>query len=314
VALSSTNDLKLSYEHTPNQGEITMAGASNSKSRLRPNPGDAITFTNSYIIDLDSDGDGDYEYSSIQAVGGSLVSLNQNRAPQAVITASTDGISPMYRDSYEHPVFSFKDTVFLYSDGTNDIDGDVIEWKWTIEESPDNSFSAFGDEFQYIDTDDTASSTQFTPDQPGRYKISLRATDPDGSGQSTIAFIEIDVPNKAPLVEWSYIDGGSALALNDADIISLNIVATDTDGSTHDYYHGLKVEVQLIEKPANSQGSLTTEIGDTGPIEYSSALVGVTSTSDSSFIPDVVGTYRIQIRASDAYNGVTEEIIVVEIF
>lgn len=314
VSLSSTSDLKLSFQDTPDQGEISMVGASNSKARLYPNPTYANSFNNyGYIMDLDSNGDGDYEYSSIQTVGDSLVSLNQNKAPQAVITASTDGISPFYNDSYEHPVFNFRDTIFLFSDGTNDVDGDEIEFKWTIEESADNSYATFGDYWHTIDTDDTASSTQFIPDQPGLYKISLRATDPEGSGLSTLAFIEIDVSNKAPVVEWSYATGGSNITLNEAGLISLSIDVTDTDASTHDINQGVQVEVELIEKPTNSQVSLTTQIGDTGPIDFSSALVGVISSSTSSFAPDVVGTYRIKIRATDTYGEVTQEIILIEI-
>jgi hypothetical protein len=78
---------------------------------------------------------------------------------------------------------SVGETVYLDGGGSVDPDGEIREYSWSIR-------TPSGDRITPADPE--AATTQFVPEEPGRYHVQLTVTDDDGRTQSDTLFVDVD--------------------------------------------------------------------------------------------------------------------------
>ena len=81
-------------------------------------------------------------------------------------------------------------TVYLDGGGSLDPDGEIVEYRWSIE-------TPRGETIHPENPD--AVTTQFVPDETGRYAVQLTVTGDDGQSQSDTLYVDVEEANdRAP--------------------------------------------------------------------------------------------------------------------
>ena len=295
ISLSGTDDLSFEHpeDYTPLFGSIYLDGASDSQARIR-----STEYYMQTNIDLDQDGDGSFEASSIQYLAeDTLVELTDNLPPIAVLEASDIVDFYYYYDTA--PEILNGDTAYLFGENSSDPEGDTLTYKWTIESAPEGSTASFTE-------DRTSKNNTFTPDIQGLYKISLKVTDALGSGESDIATFDIDTSNRPPSISWPYDDPEVAtepVTLGYQQYYYFETTDLDTPFVSGQDENDLIHSYELVEAPALSQALLTLDSfyeSERYPAEYNDD--GVVYSGGLTITPDVPGTYKIKLTATD-YQG-----------
>lgn len=304
---SGSDDLVLSSEATPQSGHIMLLGASASQARISQ-PSDEQVGYGVFRVDLDEDGDGFFESKALESItSGSSLGFSANQSPTAVLQASEyDYFFPGSGDT-SHPVIYQGDTVYLFGSQSVDPDGDVITYQWTVESAPAGSTALFLEA-------DTSVDNIFIPDIAGVYKISLKVTDTNGSGTSSLAFFDFDTTNIAPEISFPesfyYADDPQINAPFEAGYelwIAVDIVDTDTTASSD---RSITYSYELIEKPTGSNGSVRDTIYYDGNTLSGS---GQKFTGLLQLTTDLAGTYKISLTATDHGGLTSTETIVVDV-
>jgi hypothetical protein len=165
--------------------------------------------------------------------------------------------------------------VEVSAEGTIDPNGDELDYSWAVTSGPDGAAPVFDDPNTEV--------TAFTPDLPGIYRVSMRATDSTASCTVDFAVTAIDTtPNLPPVC-----DAGGDLLLELGDTAILDGSATaDPDEDE------LSFQWLVYEGP----GSATPDIDSA-----TSAI--------ARFTPDVAGVYTLSFTASDEEESCSEWIV-----
>jgi hypothetical protein len=165
--------------------------------------------------------------------------------------------------------------VRLDAGSSTDPDGDTITYQWSVEARPAGSIAAL--------SASTGAVIDFRPDAMGDYTIQVRATDSKGGASTASVTVRVDnrSPNSALLITPSFTPSTTnappqSITLG-ASIVLDGSVARDPDGDA------VSIQWALTQRPAGSAAS----------------LVDVAAQS-RRLVPDVLGTYRVQVTMQDA--------------
>ena len=282
--------------YIPYKGNLYLNGASQSSARV-PENDYQLDSEFSYRLDLDQDGDGGYELISIQdraTLEGESFTINE--PPIANIrakryTEDTSGF-PYSTDTY----YIFGETVYLYAHAyDNDNDDSTLSYAWTVEESP------LGSSAEIITLQDDIREGLFTPDVKGSYKFSLKVSDPLGSRQNSIVFMEIDIPNHAPNTYISISNFRTRerpialLSLGETLNFDYSVKDIDTP-KTENLSDGMVITYEWLQKPAGSQATLQPSDES---YEYDDYEKEWEYRVWYSITPDKLGRYTLRITATD---------------
>ncbi|MES2317950.1 MAG: PKD domain-containing protein [Pseudomonadota bacterium] len=175
----------------------------------------------------------------------------------------------------------------LNASGSTDAEGDALAYKWTIVSKPAASNMALVSE--------SAIQQTFKPEVSGTYVISLRVTDSKGAfaeKKATILIRDNSAPVTSLAVTVTY-TGEVTTRPNQSVNIGSTIVldaskSTDADGDL------VTTTWTLIQKPASSAASLTTE------------------TATTRFVTDVAGLYKVRARGTDPLGAYSDTVYVFE--
>lgn len=169
------------------------------------------------------------------------------------------------------------DVVFL--DGSASFDdntdsGDLI-YAWTLEQTPAGSNAVLFDA-------DTATPS-FLVDLPGTYLVSLVVTD-EGALSSAVATVTISSLNLAPTA-----DAGA-----DASAIVGDVVVLDGSGSSDPEFDLLSYSWSITAAPAGSAATLSGA-----------------NTAFPTFVPDVAGSYTVELVVNDGFVGSAPDVVII---
>ena len=274
----------------------------------------AIFANNSNTITLDGslshDADGDkisYLWEIHDKPSGSSATLNNDHTPHPILTTDAlgsyevtlvvfDGISYSQVDSVKveqlahgtnanhAPIadagndlkgITAQTQVVLDGSASSDIDGDTLSYQWTIASQPAGSSVTL--------SNPNSSSPSFVPSLEGNYQFSLIVN--DGSLDSLPDGVAVVVGNNIAVNHTPQVS-----LTNDATSTTpvgnvINLIATATDQDSTDTH---TFQWSINAAPAGSSATLTGQ------------------TSSNSFTPDVVGTYTIQVLATDDKGAVSK--------
>ena len=295
----------------PRQGDLYLTGASLSKGRIRNSANEQIYYTLAYRLDLDTDGDNIYELTSIQdSYSGTTSALKLNEAPVAVINIEHNSSNYNYDDHSDEHHYMLGTSFKLDADNSYDNDDSDLSFTWTIEEKPDGSTAQLEpyDQIDQLSGEIIQEKQRFIPDEKGDYKISLKATDINGSQQSSLDFINISTANLSPTLEletYHYMHDPVIIGFS----FDLNLIATDED--TPEEQPEMVVSYTWIEKPEDSDAQFikTWESIDNSQI-YNDPEQKIRQTYSTKF--DKEGTYKAEFTATDYNGATTSSILVVE--
>lgn len=150
----------------------------------------------------------------------------------------------------------------------------ALTYSWSIRSAPAGSIAALSSA--------SAATPTFTPDVPGRYLLSVIATDPTGR-KSPAAVLTIETSScgtAAPSVRVA----ASASNPNIGQPVTITAVGADADnGAGCNLGQTFTYAWTMLARPVSS----------------TAALAG-TASATSAFTPDVVGTYQLEVVASDS--------------
>ena len=160
----------------------------------------------------------------------------------------------------------------LDASGSTDPDGDALTYRWKFLSLPASSALNSND---ILDRD--VDITSFTPDVAGSYIAYVLVTDP--SGETSNDTVKIDVYNASNQAPTADLANTSSTA-DIGDTVSLDATASsDPDGDALTY------RWKFLAVPSGS-ALWSSDIGDR-------------DAGSTSFTPDVVGTYRVNVYVSD---------------
>lgn len=156
--------------------------------------------------------------------------------------------------------------VILDGSQSNDPDGTVQAYQWTITNKPGGSTATF--------SDPTAVKPQFTADKLGDYTVELVVTDNVGL-KSQPASVTVHATNQKPIANAGPGQTG---------VIRGTTVRLDGSGSSDPDNDPLTYAWTIVAKPQLSTATLTNP---TSPLP--------------TFVPDRMGTYKMQLIVNDGY-------------
>ncbi|MBI5057329.1 MAG: hypothetical protein HZB61_12015 [Nitrospirae bacterium] len=239
----------------PFTGLLVVSGSGNSRAKLEMVSGAA------YRVYADEDGDGSFELDSREHWPG------ENSAPVA-------------NAGYGQNVYEGSE-VTLDGHGSYDPDGDMMTYTWTLDSVPPGSNAAL--------SDPNSINPKFTPDLPGRYKISLIVS--DSIANSTAVEVVIYV-NALPA---PFANAGA-----DQTVFQGNLVSLDGSASRSDCFFcedSLTYNWTFVSVPAESTAVLSNP-NSVGP----------------SFIPDVIGSYVLSLVVNNGKRDSIPDTIIINAF
>jgi hypothetical protein len=166
--------------------------------------------------------------------------------------------------------------LLLDASGTTDADGDPMTFQWTVVQAPSGSTAAL--------SSDTGTTSTFTPDQLGTYKIKLEVR--DSKGALAVFVLTLNVNNTRPTP--SAVPQAIPTAPLDVPVGTIVVIrGTDSVSASG---NPLAYAWTLLSRPLNSGASITAGQGDF-----------------TLLTPDVAGSYVVQLRATDTVTGAYDE-------
>ena len=297
---SSTSDSVTVNVESSNTAPVADAGFDQSG-----HTGDTITLDAS----ASSDAEGDslnYFWNLATIPSGSNASLNANDSIMPSFVADLPGLyqgelivndgivdsAPDYVDiqidSLNTPPVAnagpdqsvyMGELVTLDGSASSDVDGDLLNWFWSISSKPTGSTTE-------LDDDGLVQPT-FTPDLEGQYVIQLIVDDGEDNSQSDSVIINALKPNTLPIA-----DAGPAQTGYVGDIIQL-----DASGSSDADNDLLDFDWSLITIPSGSSAVL----------EYPDSI-------NPSFLLDIPGNYVAQLVVNDGLaDSAPDEVVITTI-
>lgn len=190
-----------------------------------------------------------------------IVSDGQADSVPDTIRISTLNSAPTAHAGPDQTVF-VGDTVQLDGTGSEDADGDPLGYLWVLAARPEQSAAALDNTFM--------DRPAFYVDRPGTYEIDLIVD--DGNLVSAPDRVVITTQNSRPV----------AHAGDDFDAYIGDIVVLDGNASSDADNDPLSYQWSIVSIPANSNAVL---LGD--------------ATASPTFVPDLAGTYVVQLIVSD---------------
>ena len=186
-----------------------------------------------------------------------------------VLVTVVAGNTPPVADAGSDITASTGDTVDLDGTGSSDADGDPLTYTWTFTSVPS------GSSMTDADLSSTTSATpSFTPDIAGEYELTLTVSDGTSSNSDSV-IVTITGGNTDPIA-----DAGDDETYTLGEEVTLDgSGSSDADGDSLDYWW------KFTSVPSGSS------IGNTA--------IGDRTSDVTSFTPDVVGSYTVQLRVYD---------------
>jgi len=253
--------------------------------------GDTVTLDGSGSSDMDGD-TLTFTWSFVSLPAGSKAALSDNSAVEPgftvdlpgtytvrlvvndgtldsdpdTVTVSTGNLAPV-ADAGADQAAQVGETITLDGSQSQDTDGDPLNFVWSIVSAPTGSAAVL--------SDPTAAGPNFVVDLPGIYLVQLIVS--DGKMDSTADTVTISTENSAPIA-----DAGRRRNARVGDTVTLDgSQSTDPDGDSLTY------SWSFVSRP--EAGSLA-------------AAPAAPTGGDSStfvFVPDVPGTYVVQLIVND---------------
>ncbi|MGZ4862172.1 MAG: PKD domain-containing protein, partial [Halobacteriota archaeon] len=152
---------------------------------------------------------------------------------------------------------------------SNDADGTVQKYAWTIASAPDGSTAALSDPIAVKPT--------FTPDKVGTYTFSLKVTDDKGAESTNDAKVTITATNDPPTAN---------AGPDQTSVLVKSTIKLDGSQSTDPNNDPIASYAWTLTTPKGSKAQLS----------------GAT-TATPTLIPDKAGTYTIQLVVTDKYGA-----------
>jgi hypothetical protein len=191
--------------------------------------------------------------------------------------SSSDSQDPAPSGSNHAPVAQAGDdqqaavnaAVSLNGSASSDADGDALSYQWQISIAPAGSTSTLQNA--------TSVTATFVPDRAGDYEVQLTVNDwHSGSDTDSIVVHVAASTNQAPAA-----NAGSNQSVTVGGTVSL-----DGSGSSDADGDALTYQWTLSTVPTGSNARLQND-----------------TTVAASFVPDVAGTYQVQLTVSDGHGG-----------
>jgi hypothetical protein len=190
-------------------------------------------------------------------------SLGLSSAADSVLI-STYNTPPVADAGLDQALSILNTTVYLDGTGSYDLEGDPITFAWTMTQKPYGSTAAL--------SDPASRKPTFVADKYGSYVVQLIVSDP--WTQSTPATVTVSFLNVAPVA-----NAGTSQSAVVGQTVTLN--GSASSDANHD--------------PLTYLWSLTSV--PTGSLAY---ILSPTS-EKTSFVPDMPGTYVVQLIVNDGY-------------
>lgn len=285
----------------PQNGTTYLTGASNSKARLthivEPSfgsyPADIGT-DSEYRLDLDKNGDGVFELTSIQFYENTQPESNfeENQKPIAAIHLNylpgTYDDCRAVDDDRVRTHYSRNTLIYMLSECSTDLENDELTFQWTLESKPTGSSAE-------LNESDNALINSIETDLRGVYKVSLKATDLDGSSLSDTSFIDITVPNYIPYIYFDDSFSGYIGLLNKP--LYIGVISTDDSLLSEDpEFEYITTSYEWVSKPAGSTAELKLV---TNEYVTSDSSVQTARRDEYEIIAEKTGSYTVKFHATD---------------
>ncbi len=275
---------------TRNSAPVADAGPDQKAS-----VGDTITLDGSGSSDTDGDSLM-YSWSFVSQPDGSGASLTDSRAVQpdfsvdipgtyvvrlivndgtqdsnpdtVTVSTSAENSAPI-ADAGADQAAGVGETITLDGSQSQDADGDPLNFVWSFVSVPTGSTAAL--------SDPTGAGPSFGVDMPGIYVVQLIVN--DGKVDSPADTVTISTENSAPVANV-----GKRLRARVGDSVAL-----DGSGSTDPDGDPLTYNWSLVSRPAGSTSSVAAAASDPAGGDRSTFV----------FVPDVPGTYVVQLIVND---------------
>ena len=271
---------------TQNSAPVADAGPDQTASA-----GDAVTLDGSGSSDTDGD-TLTFNWSFVSLPAGSNAALSDNSAAQPgftvdlpgtyvarlvvndgtldsdpdTVTVSTGNLAPTADAGVDQAAY-VGETITLDGSQSKDADGDPLNFVWSFASAPTGSTAAL--------SDPTAAGPNFVVDLPGIYVAHIIVN--DGKVDSTADTVTISTENSAPIA-----DAGKRRNVRVGDTVALDgSQSTDPDGDPLTY------SWSLVSRP------------ETGSMAAAASAPTGGDSSTFVFVPDVPGTYVVQLIVND---------------
>lgn len=186
-------------------------------------------------------------------------------SPSDTVVITTANRAPVANAGPDQTGIDAGTVVNLNGSGSSDPDGDTLTYSWAFVQRPSGSASSL--------TGSNTATPSFTPDRGGLYRVQLVVN--DGLTSSAADTVDITVNNRAPVAnagpDQTNVVVGTTANLNGA-------ASSDPDGN-----------------PLTYAWSFTSR--PTG----SSATLSAPTSATPSFVPDLPGTYELQLVVNDGF-------------
>jgi len=195
-------------------------------------------------------------------------------ADTITIVAETANSAPVANAGIDQNV-STGNAVTLDASSSTDADGDTLSYSWSLTSLPTDSTASLSDSSSAVPT--------FTVDLDGSYVAQLIVNDGTEDSVADTITIVAETANSAPV----------ANAGIDQNVSTGNAVTLDASSSTDADGDALSFSWTFVSIP-----------------ETSSAVLFSENEAEASFVPDVDGSFIIQIKVSDGLDVATDNIAI----
>jgi PKD repeat protein len=220
-------------------------------------------------------------YTDTDAFTVHIIEAPSNKAPTAIILASSKNVL-------------VNDPVTLDGTASMDLDGDELEFEWTIATGPSDAERIRGEKVIH------------SWDSPGRYKVTLEVS--DGTDESTTD-VNIEVGSPPPPNEPPVANAGADLTIVKGTEWTLRGVGYDTDGIITSYEWDLDGD-GVYDTYDETGGSISHKFEDPG---YVTVKLRVTDDKGGTHVDSMVITVKDQKSDDKATPGLPTFAVIIAV-